>query len=62
MFINFVYVCMYVCSKINNKVDKTKQQNKTYKDNVELDEALANGLVVPARLTPNKISKIYKTL
>ena len=37
------------------QVKKRKSNNKTYKDNVELDEGLANGLVVPMRLALNKI-------
>ena len=32
-----------------------EKQNKRYKDNVRLDEGVANGLVVPARVAPIKL-------
>ena len=50
LFYLFIYLFIYLFRNFHPAREK-----KRYKDNVKLDEGLANGLVVPAWLAPNKI-------
>ena len=60
----FIYLSIYLFGNFHPAVKKKEKaitkQNKTYKANIKLDEGLANGLVVPARLAPKKLVEHFR--